>query len=752
MNPGVVIRPPSTDNRLTLQFEQMAAERDNATHKPEATKTQSNWCDWLVENVGKPLYAGAVVQTVDTASNLANGITQTQAFGKLERPEMRPAESQTEELVRTISGGIGSIVPYLAASKLAGAGLRSMGYHMNVSGATARFMASETTAMMLGGALVDGSRDLNAGETRLGNIGAGMVGMGVFGAGNNIVRDWSIAKRAFVAYPVIGAIGAEAQTVTSQALSGQRITFEDAGTTMLHGAAMNAVMPWVGAGINRGLFTAGTRAGRPVAADRFAEHTGLRGQSPSLDAKVSEFPLARVNVSYEHNTSSANPGNQSIRLGLSGLRDATANQWTAATGERFGHELQHLSLAKQSEPTYRAASANLQQAPEQARQQFMATRASQEQSAQSFGELVRSEITGSKMTAGTVGLTDAHRQLFDSDWRHFQQSNGAYRPTLDLAGKAVKPTNQLTVPPGEGYKLVLGAGGAKAYYAIGALMAAERLHIPISEYAGTSAGGDLAAGMANGLTARQLLKVTYESRSNAYDPTQMLRGMEAPSIGQLALSNSLISLEKLWKPAVKKLGWTWPDNLELIAAHKNAKTGEYEPRVLTNKSAGLATGLAATGAHEAVFQPVKVGNEYLVDGGHYHMNPVIPNETSTGKPAIVFRLGRMTEVPEHLNRPFWDPRAWVPEGDGLPPIVKKMLIEKEINTPYRNDVDPKHVVIDLETKVAGLDFWVSANEARQMVRDGFRQGFKQLAQAIKAGRIVPQRTLTAGTADTVKGN
>jgi predicted acylesterase/phospholipase RssA len=632
------------------------------------------------------------------------------------------------------------MVPYVVASKLAGAGLRSVGAEMGLSGTAARIMASDTTAMMLGGALVDGSRELQKGETRFGNIGAGIVGMGVFGAGNSAVRDWSIAKRAFIAYPVIGAIGAEAQHVTSQVLSGQKPTFDDAGTTMLHGAAMNAVMPWVGAGINRALFAASTHAGRPVAADRFAEQTGLRGQSPSLDAKVSEFPLARVKVSYDSNASSVDLSNQNIRIGLGDVRNGSQSLRTATTGERFGHELQHLSLAKQSEPTYRQIAGTLNFAPEQARQQFGSFRASQERTAQSFGEQVRSEINGEKVVARTAlqsqepsQLSRTHNQLFESDWQKFQQSNGAYRPTIDFQAKSSAPAGN------EGYKLVLGAGGAKAYYALGALMAAEKLHIPFSQYAGASAGGDLAAGLANGLSPRQLLKVTYDNRSSAYDPTKLYGAIGVPTLGQLTLSNSLVSLERLWEPEVRRMGWTWPDNLELIAAHKNAKTGEYEPRVLTNKDASLAKGLAATGAHEAVFQPVKVGNEYLVDGGHAHMNPVIPNETADGKPAIVFRLGRVKEVPEHLNHPFWDPRAWIPEPDGLPPIVKKMLIEKEMQTPVKNDVDPRHVVIDLDTKIAGLDFWVSADEAREMVRSGFRQGFKQLAQAIKDGRIVPSR-------------
>jgi len=225
---------------------------------------------------------------------------------------------------------------------------------------------------------------------------------------------------------------------------------------------------------------------------------------------------------------------------------------------------------------------------------------------------------------------------------------------------------------------------------------------------------------------------------NAYDPTRIGMGMEMPAFGQ---SSNMVSLERLWEPEVRKLGWKWPNNLKLLAAHKNSSTGEFEPRVLTNKDAQLATGLAATGAHEAVFKPVKVGNEYLVDGGHYHMNPVIPNDRIGGKPAIVFRLNRVTEVPPHLDRPFWVPRAWVPEPDGLPPIVKKMLLEKEMSTPVRNEVDPKHVIVDLQTKVAGLDFWVSKDEALEMVRHGYRQGFDQLKKAIADGRIVPRRSL-----------
>jgi len=182
----------------------MTAERDNVNASPETTH-QSNWCDWLVENVGKPFYAGAVVQTVDSASNLANAVTRSHTFGKLERPELQPAANTTEEMVRTISSGIGSVVPYVVASKLAGSGMRSLGYHMNLSGTGARIMASDTAALMIGGALVDGSRDINPGETRLGNIGAGMIGMGVFGAGNNLVRNWSVAQRALIAYPMIGA-------------------------------------------------------------------------------------------------------------------------------------------------------------------------------------------------------------------------------------------------------------------------------------------------------------------------------------------------------------------------------------------------------------------------------------------------------------------------------------------------------------------------------------------------------------------
>ncbi len=255
------------------------------------------------------------------------------------------------------------------------------------------------------------------------------------------------------------------------------------------------------------------------------------------------------------------------------------------------------------------------------------------------------------------------------------------------------------------------------------------------------------------MKARELLKVTLDSAPRAYDPATLTDALQVPNLDQLALSPSWVSLEKLWGKEVSKLGWQFPDNLRLLAAHKNPVTGEYEPRVLTNQNASLGTGLAATGAHEFLFQPVKVGNEYLVDGGHVHLNPVLPETTGDTKPAIVIRLNRVTEMPNELKWP--NVLFQLPGKDQLLPLFKRYLYWQELNPsePVRNDVDARNnVLIDLKTEVPGLNMWISRDQALSMVKDGYKQAFEQIRQAITQGRLTPTRDFHSERTDRAVGS
>ncbi len=454
------------------------------------TAQHEGWTDWVAENVGKPMYNSGVVNTANVVANFVNGVTRHDLIGKLKPYELSAPDGMGESVTRTVAGGVAGVLPYAIAGKAANFGLRSLGG--NLTGTMARIAASETTGYVLGAGIVDGLRDVNPGETRLGNIGSGMVAFGILGAGNHMTRDWSVAQRMLVGYPVVGAVGAEAQNISSSLLSGHAPSFDNVGSTMLGGAAMNSVLPWIHIGANRAHDALSVRAGRGVAVDHFAESNGLAGKSPALDAKLREYPLSKVKVETTGDGSRTELPNRAVTLDLAGERNVSGAERQTAIAQKLGHELEHIDLAKGAEPRFVEAQQLHEQSRqlqaqgqtesagarlEEAHQHFLATRRGQELGARQFGQQIEAEFKGNGDTANggkrngaaeplnasekafntTEKLEPAYEARFENEWQRFAASNGAYRPNLEFF-----------VPPA-GYRLVTGAGGPKAYYTLGAV-------------------------------------------------------------------------------------------------------------------------------------------------------------------------------------------------------------------------------------------------------------------------------------------
>ncbi len=338
---------------------------------------------------------------------------------------------------------------------------------------------------------------------------------------------------------------------------------------------------------------------------------------------------------------------------------------------------------------------------------------------------------------------------------------GSSTVTLEAAeAKMVSPAvTRPEVLPGlnfvsidKGHPLSLGAGGSKFYYLVGAIRALERLKIPIGTVTGTSAGGDAAAAVTNGMTSRALLSLALNKRARMFDPQTYMQSFNLPTPDN-PVPRAMFSLKNLWEQDVQKLGWKPNERLQLVSSYKAASTDSYQPYLFRGTNYKLGPALAATGGYEPVFSGVRLaetqldakggmtglhaelpGDTILEDGGKFHLNPIFP--TAAAKPEIVIRLNRVKEIPDRLEFPHI---LFNPIGEnGLPAFMERQMYWNEMHPgkPVQNAVDAsKNVLIDIETDVPAMNFFVSKQKALSMVRSGYRQASNQLKDAIASGKL-----------------
>ncbi len=390
-----------------------------------------------------PLVNSAVLQPCQTVTENVNRGTKA-LIGESLLPEdfclkVTAAEPYSPGwFAQSLSGGLGALVPYTIAGKLAGGTLRGAGARFEMTGTRAALMKSEKVAFMTGAFAYDGLRPVHEGESRLGNAVSGAAAFYVFGKGNDLSKNLTGIER-LSARATAGFIGGDTQITVSKIISqGQLPTTEELTQAGVGGAVMNIALPVVQEYANRKIteFQTQRKSGAPV--DRYLDvkHGDAAAQSPELRALLAENEWARVRVSTH-----ADADARSKVVDVSHVQETPG---AVAKG------LEHLTQArsKAHEAGFNGATAELTAGRVQdAWNQFRQVRATQELAAHQTENIVDHSL----------GLTDrlvpenmalelgawpapggvSYEYRWRLEFQQFQDSGGKWRPGETVA--ATKP-------------------------------------------------------------------------------------------------------------------------------------------------------------------------------------------------------------------------------------------------------------------------------------------------------------------------
>lgn len=209
--------------------------------------------DWARDNVWKPMVNGSGVLQV----------YNTFAPAPVELPTVPRAETGSREwMVHLLAEVGGAILPYLAAGKLTGYGLKGLGGRFGATGFTSKVLENEAVAMVCGAGIYDFTKAPRQGETRIGNALGSMATFATFESGNALLKrgtariDNAVLRAATtgVGRFGVGAAGGLAGLETSNyvsALAGQenKISTEQYWDSFASGGFLNVALPMVHKGI-----------------------------------------------------------------------------------------------------------------------------------------------------------------------------------------------------------------------------------------------------------------------------------------------------------------------------------------------------------------------------------------------------------------------------------------------------------------------------------------------------------------------
>ncbi len=425
---------------------------------------------WLADNVWHPFVNGT-------------GVTQIYnnfASKKIEPAYVAPAKTlSTDWAVQSIASAGGAILTYSLVGKASGMGLSFAGEKLGVQGAAARFLASGTTAQIVGAGLYDFAKAPNQGETRLGNAAGSVAAFGVFAAGNHLLgQSKLVANSNFytgLGRIAVGAAGGLTSLETSHFVSNQlgedsKLTWDDRFKAMANGGFVNVALPPIQKGITTAIDVVNAQPwGKGIPVERFLEYnkdsvkdqianlekqpsasqeklSSLKEQLASLEDPVirklgRDNPLARIKVlDGQTDTSRADMGKNRVEFVE---REGTG---------KLAHELKHLRIGKLAEPFYKEISSTAKTDPLKAEADYLTLRANMESAARQTENLVQSNKQGAVPTTENplaIGLETAgngrtYFENWSSEWKQFKE-NPKYRPGFEYA--PAKPGEAGNNPP-----------------------------------------------------------------------------------------------------------------------------------------------------------------------------------------------------------------------------------------------------------------------------------------------------------------
>ena len=229
---------------------------------PEARKDAApdNSPNWFEGHVLNPFVNGIAITPYNAVANAVNFASPGDPIGKAETLAVSKADFLTPGwFVQNISGGLGSIVPYVIAGKAAGGVMRGTASKLALNGPVARAMTSELGAATTGAAMLDFARDTHDGETRIGNAIGGGIAMFAFTKGNMLTGAAEGLLQRGVTRFGVGTVGGMAGYVGSRFASGESVNSEDLVKAGITGGTMNVALPPTQHFITKGFEHAGNK-------------------------------------------------------------------------------------------------------------------------------------------------------------------------------------------------------------------------------------------------------------------------------------------------------------------------------------------------------------------------------------------------------------------------------------------------------------------------------------------------------------
>ena len=206
------------------------------------------------------------------------------------------------------------------------------------------------------------------------------------------------------------------------------------------------------------------------------------------------------------------------------------------------------------------------------------------------------------------------------------------------------------------FGLALGGGGARGICHINVIEAFDELGIRPVALSGSSIGSIIAAGMAAGMSGKEIREYTLElmgrkgsvaNRLWSLGPASMRHAVDGFRLGQFNLE---LILHALMPQALPK------DFSELAIPLKVVTTDYYAQTEVVVETGEIIQALAASAAIPALFMPVRVNGRIMIDGGIF--NPV-PYEHLMDQADIIVGIdvvggpeGDGTTMPNRLDSLF----------------------------------------------------------------------------------------------------
>ncbi len=274
---------------------------------------------WVEGNVINPLantaadaYNALFYNTIGKAANTASqAIADKDLIGRAERKKVAETEGLSKETVMQVAAtGVGMALVYVAAGKSVGgiirlgeralAGESKLASVMGAEKAAAvtKTMVGDKASQILGATAYDGLRDLNKGESHLGNMAGSLVAFGMYEKFNPKLAALSLGSK-IGGYALLGSTGAGAAKLVADGISGHATTGSELAMTMAAGGAMNMALPGMQKLSSMGLGHINDKMGRgnPVLSDM--QLNGLSGKSETLDELAGRVATLRVKTGQD---------------------------------------------------------------------------------------------------------------------------------------------------------------------------------------------------------------------------------------------------------------------------------------------------------------------------------------------------------------------------------------------------------------------------------------------------------------------